>query len=132
MLHNPERLANVDPDLVRVAQDVGTMEEIVVVFGARSLSAEEDAIATGHSHLHSALDSKHVVAPPLRPYAEAMDLAEYTGDPANPVDWKNHASFVRLAGVVKTRASALGVPITWGGDWPHPFDFDHFEKAQVA
>src|SRR5437899_12949534 len=90
-------------------------------------------MASGHSKLTDPYDSKHVVGP-KRPLSLAVDVAPY------PVVWPNppggswsvgdlHAlgRFYYFAGVVKTRALALGIPLRWGGDWDG--DNDVFDQT---
>jgi D-alanyl-D-alanine carboxypeptidase len=118
------RLTSVDPDLVRVVELVGSRRDVCVAQGARSVADEQDAINRGASHLRDPMDSLHVINPGVRDYALAVDLTPW------PVDWQNHQSFVDLAADVKAAAAELGVtPFSWGGDWVHPFDFDHFQRA---
>jgi peptidoglycan L-alanyl-D-glutamate endopeptidase CwlK len=121
MLYSTERLKDVHPDLVTLAYAAGEHEDAEVVFGARTFADEQTAIVTHHSHLRTPLDSKHVIYPPLRPLAEAVDLAPY------PINWTDIARFTAFAGRVKEWATNLNISISWGGDWPNPFDFDHFE-----
>lgn len=120
MLYGRSRLVNVDPRLIALAERVGAGMDIDVAQGARSVADEQKDIDEGRSHLTDPMHSKHVIGP-TRPLALALDLTFY------PVNWDDHAAFVRLADVVKATAQVLGTPISWGGDWPHPFDFDHFE-----
>jgi len=118
------RLTNVDPDLVRVVDLVGSRRDVCVAQGARSVADEQHAIDTGRSHLSDPLNSLHVIEPGVRDLALAVDLTPW------PVNWQDHQSFVALAADVKAAAAELGVePFSWGGDWPHAFDFDHYQKA---
>jgi hypothetical protein len=120
-VQNWSRLEGCHPDLVRLVYDVGQVREIEVAQGARTVAEEQADILSGVSHLQNPADSKHVIVPGVRDLAEAVDITK------NPVDWNNHQDFVDLAEFVKARAVALGITITWGGDWPHPFDYDHFQ-----
>lgn len=121
MLYHDERLANVDPALVALVQDVGAQRDVIVIQGARPLAEEQADIAAGRSSLTNPLDSKHVIDPTLRPLALAVDMAPY------PVDWSDIPAFQGLGTFVKERAVALNTGIAWGGDWVHLHDFDHFE-----
>lgn len=100
---------------------MGGKQNVQVVQGARSLADEQHAIDTGHSRLTNPADSKHVIVPGVRELAEAVDLAMW------PVNWANHQAFLDLGALVKTTAGELAITISWGGDWPHPFDWGHFE-----
>jgi len=123
-VYGASRLAQVDPDLVRLVVAVGVDRHVQVIAGARTIAEEQSAINSGHSHLKNAVDSYHVLIPGTRPLALAVDLAPW------PVNWANRQSFLDLGAAVKAKAAALGVtPFSWGGDWPHPFDWGHFQKA---
>lgn len=126
MLYHPERLQGVHSELIRLATDAGLGGiDLVVIQGARTVAEEQAAIASGHSALHNPLDSKHVVDPVHRPLALAVDLAPF------PTNWQDIGAFQRLGANLKALADALGIPITWGGDWHSLKDFDHFELAAV-
>lgn len=118
------RLVDVDPDLVAVITLVGTRRDVCVMQGGRSIADEQADIDKGVSHLKDPKDSYHVIIPGVRDKALAVDLTPW------PVNWQDHQSFVDLSVDVKSAAAELGVePFSWGGDWPHPFDFDHYQKA---
>lgn len=135
-------LAGCDPRLVRLLEDVVLTDDCVIQTGARSVEDETRAIASGHSKLTDPYDSKHVVGP-QRPLALAVDAAPYPvvwpiAQPGNVWAARDlHAlgRFYMFAGVVKTRARALGLSIRWGGDWDSDGDVfdqnfddcDHFE-----
>lgn len=120
MIYHPERFANVDPRLVELFQVVGGSRDIIILAGARSVEDEQKAIDSGHSKLTDPYDSKHVIGP-NRPLALAVDVCK------KPVDWKNLQDFIDLSSVVKSRAKAMNLPVTWGGDW-HTFkDMPHYE-----
>jgi len=123
-------IARVDPSLVRVVALVSTRRDLFVVQADRTVADEQRDIDRGVSHLTDPKDSYHVIVPGVRPYALAVDLAAYTGDPHAPVNWRDHQAFADLAVDVKAAAGELGVtPFSWGGDWPRPFDFDHYQRA---
>lgn len=124
-LVHPERLANCDPDLVGLMDAVGAQRDIVIVQGARTVADEQAAIASGHSALKNPLDSKHVIDPVLRPLALAVDVAPL------PLDWTDLAAFQDLGAAVKAKAAELGLALTWGGDWVHLRDLDHFELVHA-
>ena len=121
MLHHAERLKDVDPRLAQLAVHVGSQRDLIVIEGARSLEAEQQAIAGGFSSLTNPMDSKHVIDPPTRPLALAIDLAPW------PLDWKDLGEFDNLAVAMKLAAAELDIPVVWGGDW-HTFkDRPHWE-----
>jgi peptidoglycan L-alanyl-D-glutamate endopeptidase CwlK len=112
--------------LVRLVLAVGAVRDVAVVQGARSLEAEKQAIASGHSSLTNPMDSKHVVDPATRPLALAVDLAPF------PVKWSDIPGFQSLAVLVKETAVKLGIGLHWGGDWVHFKDWDHFELVSTC
>lgn len=126
MLYGRSRLLGVHPDLVRLAEDVASTRDILLVEGARSLASELKAMQTHHSSLKDPMNSKHVTDPIKRPLALAIDVGPW------PLDWNDIPAFVALAAFVKERAAALSIPIAWGGDWTTFKDYDHFELANVV
>lgn len=121
-VRHPERLAQVHPDLVRLVDDVGSTQDIIVMQGARTVDEERGDIASGHSSLMDPTHSKHVIVPGVRDLADAVDLTPY------PLNWMDIAGFKKLGAFVKARAAALEVPIRWGGDWLQLHDYDHYER----
>jgi peptidoglycan L-alanyl-D-glutamate endopeptidase CwlK len=83
----------------------------------RGRQAQERAFALGHSRAHFG-QSAHNWSP-----AVADDVVPY------PVDWNNLDRFRKLAAFVKAKASKLGIPIVWGGDWPKLKDMPHYELS---
>ncbi len=122
--HGAARLTGVTTDLIRLVLDVGAKRDIAVVQGARTIEEEQTDIDRGVSRLKDPRHSLHVIIPGERPFALAVDLAPW------PINWADKQSFIELGAFMKQRAAALGIePFSWGGDWPHAFDFDHFQKA---
>src|SRR6266508_6227878 len=109
-VHGSAHLSGCHPDLVRLVLAVGAIRDVAVVQGARTLEAEKQAIASGHSVLTNPMDSKHVVNPTSRPFALAVDLAPY------PIKWTDIPGFQSLAVLVKETAVKLGIGLHWGGD----------------
>jgi len=131
-IYGRHNLASVDPDLVRLVEDVGVTRDVFVAQGARTIADEQADILAGRSHLKNPRDSYHVIIPGVRDLALAVDLAPCTVSRLGTVlvPWNNEPAFACLAAFVKQRAAALGItPFSWGGDWSHPFDFDHFQRA---
>lgn len=122
-VHGAARLDRVDPDLCVLVAHVGAFHEIVVVQGARSIADEQADIYAGRSHLHDPRNSLHVLVPGVRENALAVDLARWS------LNWNDHQAFVDLSVIVKDEADKMGMRISWGGDWVHPFDFDHYERV---
>lgn len=124
MIVNPQRLAQVDEDLCALVYDVASFMDVFVAQGARTVEDEQHDINTGKSHLKDPTHSYHVIVPGVRDKALAVDLARA------PVVWTDLEAFKQFGSFVKLRAAELGIaPFSWGGDWPNPFDYDHFQKA---
>lgn len=101
--------------------------------GARPVEDELAAIASGHAKLTDPWKSKHVVGP-QRPLSLAVDVVPFPVVWPDPAVQRSRAAYAHavgrfyyFAGVVKTRAAALGIPIRWGGDWDSDNDF--FEQT---
>lgn len=122
MIQHPERLLNCDPRLIDLVTYVGNGRDIEVIQGARTLEQEQQAIAGGFSHLTDPMKSKHVIDPPTRTLALAVDVGPV------PLNWEDKESFKALAVEVKAAAADLKIPIKWGGDWG--WDFDHYELPE--
>jgi hypothetical protein len=123
MIHGAAKLEGVHPDLVRLFNDVGSQRDIWIAEGARSRESERADILAGRSGLKDPSHSKHVIVPGFRDLAAAVDVTPF------PVNWNDIPAFKSLGAFVKDRAVALGISITWGGDWVTLHDFDHFEMA---
>ena len=116
-----------DPDLVRLVLNVAKVRDVWVVQADRTIVQEQDDIDRGVSHLKDPTDSYHVIVPGVRDLALAVDLAPVIG---GKIPWNDRDAFIQLAALVKCVAQGLSItPFSWGGDWPHPFDYDHYQKA---
>src|ERR1700759_4385352 len=102
-------LAHVHPDLVRVVHAAAqTPQPFQVVYGLRTLEAEKQAVATGHS---TTMHSRHL--PNKDGVACAIDVAALTG---GHIDWTTDL-YRSIAAQMKAAAKSLAIPIEWGGDW---------------
>lgn len=140
-------LAHVHPDLARVIRNSAQVPQpFAVILGKRTISAEEAALASGHS---ATLHSRHL---PDHTYATAEDpdgvscavdvdcLVNGTVDPKF-AKGKEQIVFGQIAKQVQASADELGIPIQWGGAaigaWTpgkpsHFRDFDHFQLTWAA
>lgn len=109
------RLGTVHADLRRLFIAVSQEAAISILCGHRTQQEQNTAFHTGHSRLQWPY-SRHNSFP-----SEAVDVA------ANPIDWTNLHQFQELADLVKAKALALGIPVEWGGDWPHFADLAHWQ-----
>jgi len=96
-----KRLKGVDPDLVRVLENVVKYFDITVIEGLRSQERQNELLAQGKTRTKF---GKHV-------QGLAVDIAPY------PIDWNARDDFHYLGGFVLGVASQMGVDIRWGGDW---------------
>ena len=109
------RLAGAHPLLQKLFAAMAAETPILVLDGQRGRMAQERAFALGHSRAHFG-QSAHNWSP-----AVALDVV-----PA-PLDWSDVPRFRALAALVKAKAAELGVPLAWGGDWPHLKGMPHYE-----
>lgn len=130
MLHHADKLTDCDPRLLSLFLVVGKTVEATILEGARTLAAEQAAIAAGTSHLTNPADSLHVIVPGVRPLALAADVAP------TPILWAERKRFDHFAGYVLAVADSLHISIRWGGMWKGRFlwntpgmldDLVHFE-----
>jgi peptidoglycan LD-endopeptidase CwlK len=136
MLDPHDLLAQVHPDLVRVARAaVQAPQPFQIVYGIRTLAAEEQAVATGHSET---LHSRHLPDPRYGNLAMAFDIACL--DPSGNIDWTvalpDGGIYAQAASQILAAAQELGVDMTWGGQvvgaWvdgqvSHFRDWGHFQ-----
>jgi peptidoglycan LD-endopeptidase CwlK len=109
------RLAGAHQLLQQLFAAVAEDAAILILDGQRGRAAQERAFALGNSRAHFG-QSAHNWSPAI-----ALDVA-----PA-PLDWEDTKRFAALAGLVKVKAKAFGIPIVWGGDWPELRDMPHYE-----
>src|SRR4051812_42669528 len=109
------RLDGAHPLLQKLFAAVASETSVLILDGQRGRMAQERAFALGHSRAHFG-QSAHNWSPAI-----ALDVVPW------PLDWHDLGRFRRLAGMVKSKALALGVPIAWGGDWATLQDMPHYE-----
>lgn len=107
-------LAEVHPDLVRVAQAASqTPQAFQIVYGIRTLAAEAQAVATGHSET---MHSRHLPDAHYGGHAMAFDFACLTN---GAIDWTvanaTGGIYCIAATQILVAAERLGVKIQWGG-----------------
>lgn len=99
------RLKTCHPLLQKIVETVAAKHDIAVLCGHRGEVDQRNAVRDGKSKLQWP-NSRHNSYP-----SRAVDIAPL------PLNWEDHESFCRLAGVVKKVASDLGITLRWGGDW---------------
>lgn len=112
-----QKLAGVNPDLVRVVQRAIQITEIDfrVTEGLRSYERQVALVKAGAS---KTLKSRHLTG-------HAVDLVALVNNEAR-WDWPLYS---KLADAMKKAAEEVGVKIVWGGDWTTFKDGPHFELA---
>ena len=110
-----QRLAGVNPDLVRVVRRAAEISEVefVVTEGLRSKARQKQLVSSGAS---KTMNSRHLTG-------HAVDLAAVV---AGKVRW-DWPLYYKLADAMKQAASEVGVAIEWGGDWVSFKDGPHFQ-----
>lgn len=116
-----ERLAGVNPDLVRVVRGAILHSKIdfAVVEGRRSLERQKELFAAGKS---KTMKSRHLTG-------HAVDLAplvDLNGDGAKELTWIRE-SFYPIVDAMRASAAAAGILIEWGGDWKDFVDMPHWQ-----
>jgi peptidoglycan L-alanyl-D-glutamate endopeptidase CwlK len=117
-----EKLLTCDPSIIQVCQKAIKLIDFTVVCGHRSNEEQDRLYAQGRTEPGRIVtykkggESIHNGLP-----SQAIDLAPW------PIDWNDLARFGELAGVIKTLAHQMVVPIMWGGDWPNFKDYPHFQ-----
>lgn len=114
-------LSRVHPDLVKVMRKAFAINkgpQFVITEGARTVERQRQLVAAKASRT---MNSRHI--PGKDGYAKAVDIA-FVIDGKARWDWP---LFRNAADTIKSAAKAVGVPITWGGDWRTFKDGPHFE-----
>ena len=127
-------LIGVHPDLVKVILVAAqTPQPFVVVYGVRTLAAEEEAVASGHSQT---MHSRHLPQSGERGYACAVDVAALEGGKVSFAPGRESDVFGQIADQIQAASDALSIDMQWGGDpvgaWvdgkPSGFrDWGHFQ-----
>ena len=121
-----DRLGTCDADLILVATSAIEVVDFSIIWGYRGEEDQMVAYKTGRSNAKWP-QSRHNRMP-----SEAFDFLPY---PFDQEDWKDIKRFTYVAGIIMGCAQALGVKLTYGGDWLHngmeeqkkPFDYGHIQ-----
>lgn len=110
-----DNLKGVHPDLIKVANKGLQLTPIDfgITEGLRTLQRQKELVKIGASRT---LDSRHLTG-------YAIDVVAYV---EGKVRW-DWPLYNQIAIAMKKAASALNIPIVWGGDWVHFPDGPHFE-----
>jgi peptidoglycan LD-endopeptidase CwlK len=130
---------HVHPDLVKVMRAAAQAPQpFIVDYGLRTLAAEQQAVATGHSET---MHSRHLPDAHYGGDAMAVDVAALIGGQVSFAPGHELAVFGQIAVQVKAAAAAAGVKLQWGGDpvgaWidgvvSHFRDWGHFQLDPSA
>ena len=121
-----KRLKTCDEDLIFLFEEVVKYFDCSVLEGHRGKRLQNKYFKEGKSKLRFP-EGNHNKKP-----SKAIDVAPY------PIDWDDRERMTYFAGFVKGMASALGIPIRWGGDWNNNTevkdnnfdDLPHFELRE--
>ena len=113
------KLATVDSDLQKIANELIKLMDVTVLEGIRTEERQKYLVEIGMS---KTLNSKHITG-------EALDLAPY------PIDWQDRERFIYMQGMIRGVAHMLDIEIRSGIDWDSDgnikdhtfFDGPHFE-----
>lgn len=113
-------LAHVHADLARVMRAASqTPQPFEVIYGIRTLAAEAQAVASGHSQTMRSRhlpDSHYADAANPGGVACAVDVIAIINGHADFAKGREAQVFGQIAAQVKAAAKALNIPIEWGGD----------------
>jgi peptidoglycan L-alanyl-D-glutamate endopeptidase CwlK len=142
------RLLTCDQRLVQIFEEVISIHDCTILWGARTKIEQDECFRTGSSKVQWPY-SKHNVADALplsqSPTDEECTIINYLPELSMAIDavpypiaWKNTKRFYFFAGIVLGVAGHFDVPIRWGGDWDSDRDLDdqtfmdlgHFEIGE--
>ena len=116
-------LAHVHPALANVIRGAAqTPQPFEVTYGIRTLAAEAQAVASGHSQT---MHSRHL--PNKDGVSCAVDVSPITDGQVNFAPGHEAQVYGQIAVQIKASAAALNIPIEWGGDWHSFKDWGHFQ-----
>lgn len=116
-------LVHVHPALCSVVRAaLQTPQPFEVVYGIRTLAAEQIALKTGHS---TTLHSRHL--PNKNGLACAVDVAALTGGVLNWAPGHEKEVFGQIWKQILKSAIILKIPVGWGGNWITFKDWGHVQ-----
>lgn len=130
-------LVQVHPDLQSVIRNAAqSPQPFVVIYGIRTLAAEAQAVASGHSET---MHSRHLPDPHFHGMAMAVDVAALTN---GEIDFCEDSAqrlsdvYGQIADQIQKASDDLRIALQWGGDplgaWvdgqvSHFRDWGHFQ-----
>lgn len=116
-------LAHVHSDLCRVIRAAAqTPQPFEVTYGLRTLAAEAQAVASGHS---KTMHSRHLAN--KDGLACAVDVTPLDHGKLSFEAGHEAHFYGAIAVAIKSAAHQLGIPVEWGGDWRSWQDWGHFQ-----
>lgn len=116
-------LAHVHPALAGAARAAAQVPQPwTIVYGVRTLDAEKQACASGHS---TTMHSRHL--PSEDGLCRAFDVAVLVDGKISFAPGHEAEMFGAVAEQIKAAAANLSVPLEWGGDWKTFKDWGHFQ-----
>lgn len=120
-------LAHVHPDLAKVIRETAqSPQPFEVIYGIRTLDAEKQAVASGHS---MTMHSRHL--PNAQGFACAVDVAALVYGKISFAAGDEARVFGAIAKQIKSAAAELHIPVEWGGDWSTFKDWGHFQLPWI-
>jgi peptidoglycan L-alanyl-D-glutamate endopeptidase CwlK len=116
-------LTHVHPDLAKVMRAAAQEPQpFLIVYGIRTIEAERQAVATGHS---TTMHSRHL--PNNDGVSCAVDVAALIDGKVSFARGREAEVFGKIAAQVKAAASRCLISLEWGGDWTSFKDWGHFQ-----
>lgn len=115
-----DNLKGVHPDLVRVVTVAlkFTPVDFGIIEGLRTPERQKELFDAKKSQT---MNSRHL-------HGMAVDFDAFVD---GKITWEP-GPYAQIAAAMKKAAFDLGIPVHWGGDWPHFRDSDHLELDRVA
>lgn len=110
-----EKLATCHPLLQLIFNQIIKEFDNTIICGHRGKIAQTLAFYKRKSKLKWPF-SQHNYLFHKQPYSLAVDAGPYDPTLKN-IDWNDTVRFCYFAGRVMQKASDLGIPLMWGGDW---------------
>ena len=116
-------LVGVHPDLAKVIRTAAQYPQpFEAVYGLRTIAAEQQAVATGHS---TTMHSRHL--PNRDGLACAVDVAAVIEGKVSFAPGHEAAIFGQIAKQIRDAAAGLKIEVQWGGDWITFKDWGHLQ-----
>jgi peptidoglycan LD-endopeptidase CwlK len=114
MLDPHNLLSQVHPDLVKVIETAKqTPQPFEVIYGIRTLAAEEQAVASGHSET---LHSRHLPDPAYGNLSMAVDIGVFDNGGVYVGSGSNVPSlYTAVSEQILAASKELGIDVQWGG-----------------